>query len=57
MAQPKKKTSKIRTNTRRSQIKLTMPASEFCPKCHERKLKHFVCQSCGSYKGEEIIKK
>jgi large subunit ribosomal protein L32 len=27
-----------------------------CPQCHELRLPHRVCPSCGSYKGVEVIK-
>lgn len=57
MAQPKKKTSKARTDSRRSQIKLSLPAIVFCEKCHQRKVKHMVCSNCGSYNNSEVIKK
>jgi large subunit ribosomal protein L32 len=56
MAQPKKKTSKTRTGTRRSQIKLEMPSLVYCEKCHQLKKRHKICPTCGTYSGKEIIK-
>ena len=26
-----------------------------CPQCHEQKLPHRVCRSCGYYKGEPVV--
>lgn len=54
---PKRKTSKARRNTRRSNVwKLEAPALSRCDKCGEYKLPHRVCRSCGYYKGREVIK-
>lgn len=55
---PKRKHSKARRNTRRSNIwKLKMPALSKCSKCGALKLIHRVCKSCGCYKGREVIAK
>lgn len=55
---PKRKTSKARRNTRRSNVwKLTAPAIVKCDKCGEYKLSHRVCSGCGYYAGKEVIKK
>ncbi|SHH17787.1 50S ribosomal protein L32 [Clostridium grantii] len=57
MAHPKRKTSKARRDKRRaSNFKLSAPAIVECPQCHEMKLAHRVCKSCGFYKGVEVIK-
>ena len=40
---------------RRSQKKLTAPNLVECPQCHEPKRPHYVCLSCGMYKGQEIL--
>jgi large subunit ribosomal protein L32 len=55
MALPKRKTSKGRRDRRRSH--LALPANQLvpCPQCHELRLPHHVCPSCGSYKGTEVI--
>lgn len=58
MAVPKRKHSKQRKNTRRSNVwKLEAPAFCKCPNCGELTTPHRVCTSCGFYKGKEIIKK
>ena len=54
MAEPKKKTSKSLTRSRRHQIHLDMPTIIYCDKCHEPKLRHRICKGCGSYKGKDI---
>jgi large subunit ribosomal protein L32 len=28
-----------------------------CPQCHEPKLPHFVCPSCGTYRGRKVVVK
>ena len=57
MAHPKRKSSKARRDKRRaSNFKLSAPAIVECPQCHEMKLAHRVCKSCGFYKGVEVIK-
>lgn len=57
MAVPKRKVSKARRDTRRSNnTRLEAPAMVKCPKCGEMNLTHRVCKACGSYNGKEIIK-
>ena len=51
MAVPKRKQSKQRTNTRFANYKAEMPPTGACPQCHETKLNHRVCKSCGFYDG------
>ncbi|MDO5754922.1 MAG: 50S ribosomal protein L32 [Tissierellia bacterium] len=56
MAVPKRRTSKTRKNKRRaSSYKLPLVTIHTCPNCHEPKLPHRVCKSCGHYKGEEVL--
>ena len=58
MAVPKGKVSRQRRDKRRSSHwKLTAPAIVKCPNCGEYKRPHRICQSCGFYKGKEIVKK
>ena len=56
MAVPKNKVSKARRDKRRANWKLTAPNLVECLQCHELKLPHRVCPSCGQYKGKEVIK-
>jgi len=52
---PKRKVSKSRRDKRRANWKLTVPGLIECPQCHELKLPHRVCKSCGYYKDRTVI--
>ncbi len=55
MPNPKHKISKQRRNKRRTHQKLTAPNTVQCPQCHEPKLPHHVCLSCGTYKKRQVL--
>lgn len=56
MAVPKKRKSKAKTRTRRSQHdKMEAPNYQRCPECFAPKRSHRVCLECGYYKDEQII--
>ena len=56
MAVPKRKTSKSRKIKRESaNMKMSVPNLSICPQCHEPKLPHRVCSSCGYYNKKEIL--
>jgi len=55
MANPTNKTSKARTKKRRTHKGIGAPSATLCPQCHEPKLPHRVCMSCGTYKGREVV--
>ncbi len=55
MAVPKQRKTKSRRNQRRMHIHLDKPSLTDCPQCKEKKLTHRVCDSCGFYKGKEIV--
>lgn len=55
MAVPKRKVSKQRGRTRRAQWKLKSQTVMECPQCHEPKLPHRVCSSCGHYGGRKVV--
>lgn len=55
MAVPKRKTSRTRRDHRRSQWKANTPNLSECPQCHQPKLPHRVCLSCGFYDGEKVL--
>ena len=58
MAVPKRRVSKARRDKRRSNVwKMDAPELVKCPNCGEYKRPHRICQSCGFYKGKEIVKK
>ena len=55
MAVPKKKSSRMRTHSRRSAWKVTKPAMSVCPHCSAQKLPHRACPNCGRYRGREVL--
>lgn len=55
MAVPKRKKGRSKTNSRRSTHIIEAPAKSTCPQCHEVKLPHRVCPTCGFYKDREVI--
>ncbi len=56
MAVPFRKTSKQAKRKRRTHFKLSALALGACKNCASPIKPHHVCQQCGFYKGEEIIK-
>jgi large subunit ribosomal protein L32 len=55
MAVPKQKQSHSRTTKRRSQHKISSPAINACPTCHNPRRPHRVCEHCGHYGGREVL--
>jgi large subunit ribosomal protein L32 len=55
MAVPKKKQSHTRTATRRAQHRISAPAVNECPRCHNLRRPHRVCPVCGTYAGREVL--
>lgn len=55
MPNPKYKTSHSKTRRRRSHLALKAPILVNCPRCHEKKLPHHVCNACGYYNGREVV--
>ncbi len=56
MAVPKKRTSRRRRDMRRAHDSLTFSAAvESCDECGELKLRHRVCESCGTYRGRQVV--
>lgn len=56
MPLPKRRHSHSRKNKRRAHDALTPAGYIPCPQCHETKLPHRACPSCGYYKGRPVIK-
>lgn len=56
MAVPKKRTSSARRDKRRAQHKAGKATLNSCPRCHEPRIPHRVCPSCGFYAGREVIR-
>lgn len=55
MAVPKKKVSRSRRDNRRSHDALKPTGYVECDNCGELKMPHHVCDSCGQYRGREIV--
>lgn len=56
MANPKKKKTHSKTHTGRAHLALKKVTLTKCPKCGEMRKPHTVCEFCGTYKGQEVIK-
>ncbi|MFC2150328.1 50S ribosomal protein L32 [Calditrichota bacterium] len=54
MAIAKRGTSRSKRDKRRSHHFLTKLTLMDCPNCHEVKLPHTACPSCGFYKGRQV---
>jgi large subunit ribosomal protein L32 len=54
-ALPKRKLGKARKGRRRSHHALKARNLVSCPNCHELRLPHQVCPSCGNYKGMAVV--
>lgn len=54
-AQPKKRTSHARKNSRRSQDRVRLGAIILCSHCRRPHQSHHVCRNCGYYAGREVI--
>ncbi len=56
MALPKRRHSKTRSAKRKANwLRTSGPNVVECPKCHEPKLNHRVCTTCGHYKDREVV--
>jgi len=55
--EPKKRHSRARQGKRRASIKLAVTGTGVCPNCGAPQIPHHVCESCGYYKGQQVIKK
>jgi len=55
MAVPKKRTSAARRDKRRANHKPDKARVNHCVKCHQPRLPHRICPSCGDYNGREVI--
>ena len=56
MAVPKKRMSRARRDARRAHDALKFTAAvEACDDCGELKQRHRVCESCGTYRGRQVL--
>ncbi len=54
--EPKKRHSRARQGKRRASISLSITKSIVCPNCSAPQIAHRVCETCGFYKGKQVIK-
>jgi len=54
-AVPKQRISRARRGNRRAHQQLSVPHLMECPNCHNLHRAHFVCPSCGTYKGLQVV--
>ena len=52
----KRKYAKSRQRERRGHMKIETPPMDSCPQCHNAKLAHHACPTCGYYNGREAVK-
>ncbi|HEY3293344.1 MAG TPA: 50S ribosomal protein L32 [Candidatus Nanopelagicaceae bacterium] len=55
MPVPKRKMSRSKTRSRRSQWKTTAAALVACPQCQSPRLQHTACPTCGTYNRRQVI--
>ncbi|HVC33383.1 MAG TPA: 50S ribosomal protein L32 [Chloroflexota bacterium] len=54
---PKRRTAKARQGERRQHLRVATPTLVECPRCSHLRPSHQVCPNCGTYKGEDVLKK
>ena len=54
-ATPKQRISRKRRGDRRSQQHLKPLQLVECPQCGEPRMPHYVCPSCGTYRGRQVL--
>jgi large subunit ribosomal protein L32 len=52
---PKRKIAHARQGERRQHLKLTVQALMECSQCHNPKMPHTACSTCGYYNGREAV--
>ncbi len=55
MAEPKQKLSRSRSRKRKGVQIFKAPNLTECPKCKSKILPHYVCPTCGTYKGRQVL--
>lgn len=56
MAVPKKRSSRSVRGMRRSHHAIEYTSAvESCPSCGEPKLRHRMCEACGTYRGKQVV--
>ncbi len=55
MAVPKRKTSKMRSRTRKAANRWRPRSLSVCSQCGSRVPPHIACPSCGYYSGRQVL--
>ncbi|PYJ38630.1 MAG: 50S ribosomal protein L32 [Verrucomicrobia bacterium] len=55
MGVPKRKTSKMRSRTRKAANRWHARLLNKCPQCGSAVVGHTVCPSCGYYRGRQVL--
>ena len=55
MAQPKRKTSKMKKRQRKASNKYAGIQTSVCPECGAPKISHRACPSCGYYAKKQVV--
>ncbi len=55
-ALPKQRVSRGHQGNRRAHDRLKPVQLMHCPSCHALKLPHHVCPTCGTYKGQPVLR-
>jgi large subunit ribosomal protein L32 len=56
MAEPKKRLTRTRSGNRQSHDSISASQLVTCSNCKSKILPHRICQNCGYYKGNKVIK-
>jgi len=55
MANPKRRTSKMKQKMRRGANRWRAPQLKDCPECGSRIPGHIACPSCGTYRERQVL--
>ncbi len=55
MAAPKRRTSKMKSRSRRGANRWRKPLLKSCPECETKIPGHIACPSCGFYHGRQVL--
>lgn len=54
-ALPKKRQTNSRQMGRRQHHHIKIPNLSICPQCRQAHRTHYVCPSCGTYRGRQVL--
>ncbi|MFA5785490.1 MAG: 50S ribosomal protein L32 [Actinomycetota bacterium] len=56
MPVPKRHKSRAKAHSHKANWRARAATYSLCPQCHQAKLPHRICPTCGSYAGREVLK-